>query len=186
MARGYPLRSKILDALQNLSDDIGYIFYRGPGHLSGMGRGREDFYALRHEYEERDKRRMLAQMKRQKLIASRKIGNRLEVKITDRGFQQLLIRTFQKAVDRSSGEEYCIVVFDIPETERDRRDLMRYIFRECGMQCLQKSVWVAPVAVLPILQAFVEREKLTPWIHIICGKIVTEKKPRKFKHPGKK
>jgi len=186
MARGYAVGSQILNALLDLSEDIGWIFYRGPGHLSLIGKGRGDFYVLKDGYAKRDKQRQIVQMNRQKLIEARQVGKRLEVKITDKGFQKILTHTFRRAVQNNTSDEYCIIVFDIPESERDRRDLMRYIFRECGMQCLQKSVWIAPVAVLPLLQEFVKREKLTPWIHIIRGKIVTEKKPRQFKPPRKK
>ena len=183
MARAYQLGAKTLDALRTIGEEVGWIFYRGPGHLSRIGMGRDDFYALRHAYAERDKRIQLAHMKRQKLIESRKIGNRIEVKITEKGFQSLLFDALRRAAVSKNGDEYCIIVFDIPESERARRDLMRYLFRECGLQCLQKSVWIAPLAVLPILQEFVKREKLTSWIHIIRGKIVTEREVQKFKPP---
>lgn len=37
-----------------------------------------------------------------------------------------------------------VLVFDIPETRRPQRDMVRHLIRQLGMRPLQKSVWLTP------------------------------------------
>lgn len=37
-----------------------------------------------------------------------------------------------------------ILIFDIPESRRPQRDMVRHLIRQLGMQPLQKSVWLTP------------------------------------------
>jgi len=40
--------------------------------------------------------------------------------------------------------QWRVLIFDIPETRRTQRDMMRHLIRRLGMRPLQKSVWVTP------------------------------------------
>lgn len=40
--------------------------------------------------------------------------------------------------------QWRVLIFDIPESRRTQRDMVRHLIRQLGMRRLQKSVWVTP------------------------------------------
>jgi len=47
--------------------------------------------------------------------------------------------------DGLAGDRLVIVIFDIPEKERNKRDWLRLVLNNLGLKFLQKSVWVGKV-----------------------------------------
>jgi len=43
-----------------------------------------------------------------------------------------------------------LLTYDVPETNRSYRDVLRIFFRKTRMGCLQKSVWVTPTDIRPV------------------------------------
>lgn len=69
--------------------------------------------------------------------------------------------------------EGCIVLFDVPESERVARNMFRNFLKECGFRQLQRSVWVCRKDVADLVARFVRSNKLTPWIQVIEGRVRT-------------
>src|SRR3989338_9749345 len=90
MPRAMTYVSKAYDLLCELNDSIGWIMYRGPGHLSLIGKSRDDFYEIKAARLRAANRRYLLELKRQKMIEARKIGDRLEVRLTNKGLLFLI------------------------------------------------------------------------------------------------
>lgn len=110
----------------------------------------------KEEKEARERQRfsnMLCALKRDELIyipAKRK----KHWALTWKGLQQLkLLRKRatsalpKKTYPRVSGSRLVIVVFDIPERERRKRDWLRGVLGGLGFRMLQKSVWIGKVRI---------------------------------------
>lgn len=136
------------------------------GHY-GMGWAEyEDRQERRRRCEEREWMRTL---KRCKFIETKRIGETLMVRLTAKGWQQALRDKIRCAKARGNGGAVCIVIFDVPESERRVRNALRYILRECGFTMLQKSVWVNRKDVILELCALLQSAGLNQWVKVLTG-----------------
>lgn len=120
----------------------------------------------------KEEREYLRYLQRRKLIETKKIGQRLMVRLTDRGWTAAL-RDKVKCTQACRKSGFCFVTFDIPEKERLVREELRYFLKECGFQRLQDSVWMTNRDVIEPLKELLQRRKLEKWIRIIVGDIVS-------------
>ena len=51
-----------------------------------------------------------------------------------------------KVYEKSAGEELLIVMFDIPEKQKNKRQWIRSALKEMGFKMIQKSVWSGKVS----------------------------------------
>lgn len=118
-------------------------------------------------------RAVLERAKRRRLVEEQKKGDRLMVRLTDRGRYLFKFKNIKKQPDHYPVGEGCIVVFDIPESQRVARDTFRRFLVECGFRQFQQSVWVCRKDVAGLVAEFVRAHKFTPWIHVIEGRLLT-------------
>ena len=59
-----------------------------------------------------------------------------------------------------------IVVFDVPERERRKRDVLRFELISSGFEQLQKSVWIADRPVTEEFIALLDNLRLRNHVHI--------------------
>lgn len=66
--------------------------------------------------------------------------------LSPRGEKRLAQLRFKnlKFDPRAWDRQWRILIFDIPESQRYQRDMLRRLVKELGMQRLQRSVWVTP------------------------------------------
>ncbi|MCR4328037.1 MAG: CRISPR-associated endonuclease Cas2 [Patescibacteria group bacterium] len=98
---------------------------------------------------------LVSRLKKDGLIA--KEGNMKDKKlcITSQGLKKLkLLKSSEDSQfpeisrhKKEGGEKLVIVVFDIPERERRKRDWLRAALRHLEMRMIQKSVWVGKVKI---------------------------------------
>lgn len=62
-----------------------------------------------------------------------------------------------------------VVIFDIPEKQRNLRDDLRLELKKLGFGCWQRSVWVTPFDFVRELHQFLERQNLSEGVQIIVG-----------------
>lgn len=91
---------------------------------------------------------------------------KLCLKLTDEGINQAMMARI-KVVDQEWDEIWRLVVFDIPETKRIARDLLRFKLKEWGFKKIQKSVWATKKDCTDILRRFIEELGITDWVLII-------------------
>lgn len=116
----------------------------------------------------REKRDWLKYLEERKWVERKKIGEKLIVRLTAKGWKQAMRDRIRcTRVKCKSG--VCLVVFDVPESERYVRDVLRDILQGCGFTMLQKSVWMTDKDVVEPLCALLQGVKLNRWVRIIVG-----------------
>lgn len=156
----------VKDSLLELAEELVFAF----SHKNYMN------FAQYKEIEKRKRlkeaRKYLRDLKRRKWVATKAIGDRIMARLTEQGWQQALrhkIRTETKICP----DGVCIVIFDIPETERFTRDVLRGFLKEWGFEKLQHSVWMTKRDVVKPMMLLLQRRGLDKWIRVIRGTIVT-------------
>ncbi len=127
-----------------------------------------DFWYLRarhHGQEERRLRQVIYNLKRRKFLAIRKKGSDLAIAITDKGRNEV-ISVQCRLAPRCVAHTGIIVIFDIPEAERQLRHRIRFFLRECGFRLLQRSVWYCDREVMVPLKDFIQQSGAEPWISV--------------------
>ena len=160
--------------LGEMAGKVGWIMMRG--HYGMDWAEYEDRRARKRLYEERE---WMRDLERRKLIRTKRIGEKLMVRLTEKGWQQALrdrIKTTSK--DHKGGN--CIAIFDVPESERRVRDALRRMLSECGFTMVQRSVWMSGKDVLEPLCALLQGAHLDQWVRIIVGSEVTRLLPARM------
>lgn len=163
--------SRAKGALHDIAETLEYIYATGPYRMPpNIDPGA---YRVWKFYKEQTiNRRYLYAAKRSKLIETRRTGERMMVRLTDKGYRKVL-RAELCANRKKCSEGVCLVTFDIPESQKVARETLRRLLRECGFKQLHRSVWFTENDVVDPLCAFVRVNKFTPWVHIFVGKIVS-------------
>ena len=81
------------------------------------------------------------------LVKVQKIGPKVEIQITPHGLSFLeKLKSIKKEIPKPEKWNglWQLVIFDIPEKEREVRDLLRDKLKFLGFKQVQKSVWVFP------------------------------------------
>ena len=120
----------------------------------------------------KEKKEMLYELKRRKWIEIKTIGNRVVTRLTDQGWERALRDKIRNEKKRCR-DGVCIITFDIPESQRFVRNLLRKVLKEWGFTKLQHSVWMTDKDVVAPLLLLLQRRKLDRWIHIIHGRVLT-------------
>lgn len=116
-------------------------------------------------------RMLLTRLKKKKLIENQKRGKQILIRLSDKGKFRAQVKAIASQKDSYPVGEGCMVVYDIPESERGSRDVLRRFLKECGFRFLQKSVLVSRKDVAPLVVKFVRQNKLTPWAQVIEGRV---------------
>lgn len=92
---------------------------------------------------------LLHRLQRDKLITKSKKGDKIIWKLTEKGkikktqFTAKLAASVRlKEYKFEPVKELVIVIFDVPEKERSKRDWLRFVLRNFKFKMLQKSVWL--------------------------------------------
>lgn len=90
------------------------------------------------------------------LIAEEKRERKKLVTLTKQGFTKLLklkkqIKQTEILPDKThiskESNVFTIIAFDIPETERRKRDWLREVLKNLGFKMIQKSVWIGKIKI---------------------------------------
>ena len=139
--------SGLLDIFQEIKDPLG-IYSKYYENFYGFVPDRwkrQNYYAL------------VSRLLKDKRIE--KIGKKSQTKykITSKGLihlqdKQLLLNNQKKKWDK----KWRILIFDIEETNRYKRRLLRYKLKELGFGYFQRSVWISPYDVSENLEKFLD------------------------------
>lgn len=134
--------------------------------------GRDCVKAIKRAEERKRVRTELARLKKEKFIEKRKIGGKLMLHLTDKG-RMAAIRYKMIKNKKLLTNEYCIVIFDIPESERRIRDFFRGFLKESGFKQLQKSVWFTKNDISEDVIQLVRAADAEKWVCVIVAKSVS-------------
>lgn len=170
--RKYPKLSKAMEVLQIIADEVGFVTSRDPRMMRFAFGGSAEYRKWMEWKAWKRERRRIYYLKRRRLIETKLLGERMMIRFTEPGTRQFL-RDRLMSVREKCPYGDCLVVFDVPEIERRNRDLFRRFLRDCEFKMLQKSIWITDKDVSRLLTAFVQQNRLTPWIHIFVGRVQT-------------
>ncbi|MFA6131326.1 MAG: CRISPR-associated endonuclease Cas2 [Patescibacteria group bacterium] len=166
--------SRLLYSIGELVDDVFFIVER-PGfimHSGGVGNARSR--ERRHEYQSNF--HAMKRLKERKLIHVKKWKNGFICSLTHDGFVEFLRLKVLKTELLPQGKT-CIVVFDIPETQRSKRRWLRRLLERAGFIPLQKSVWISPFDAGNVIMDFAKKMKMQDFIRVFIAeeRVMTKK-----------
>lgn len=88
--------------------------------------------------------------------------------LTDKGRMAALRHKMVKS-KKLLTNEYCIVIFDVPESERRIRNFFRTFLKESGFKQLQKSVWFTKNDISDDVTRLVRAADAERWIRVITA-----------------
>lgn len=169
---------KILSAINDFVGDQGDLFdaFLKAGYGASVGKidyefkkaqedRRQDLILKKHR---RRYSNLVSRLRRDGLIKEKSVA------LTGRGLRKLKTlkdRYFNKLPDASSyskedGKKYVIIMFDIPEKEKKKREWLRSVLTRLGLKLAQKSVWIGRVKVPQNFLDDLAELKLTEYVEI--------------------
>jgi len=132
-----------------------------------------EFILNRYSYErylERQKqyqaRVLIKRMEQQKLFEVREKGNRVIIKLTNKGkvtaLKERIIRTDKKL----PSDTFCLVSFDIPEYVKQSREVLRGFLKKVGFSQVHLSVWRSKMDVIDGLSLLVKEMRVEKWVKV--------------------
>ncbi len=93
-------------------------------------------------------RRVLKQLEKKEIIEMEQIGNEVYVKIKDDRNIEIMKYSIKALLELKKKKKWqrkwFLVVFDVPEKQRNKRDYLRKLLRDVGFYPYQQSVYVFP------------------------------------------
>jgi len=86
----------------------------------------------------------LSNLKRRGLIKIFKVGERKYLELTKKGALEALFIKGQLQKAQKWDGKWRMIVFDIPEDTRDKRDKLRFLLKANGYKLIQRSVFLNP------------------------------------------
>lgn len=145
-----------------------YELYRAKKRRRLMDEEQKKYTHLRHRYHN-----ILNWLKCDGLIIERRLGNKKLFNLTTRGNKKLV--SLKERINNSlpkngysviKNNNFVIVVFDIPEIERKKREWLRCVLKNMGFKLLQKSVWMGKVKIPKSFVDNLSRLKIAEFVEI--------------------
>lgn len=138
----------------------------GSGYGSAYRRGGSGYVAeLKRLRNQTDLKRKIYELARRRYITIRRVGPKLMVSLTNKGYTATFINQLQQASPQPKGR-YTVVIFDIPEELRRGRNRFRLLLKQGGFKRLQQSVWVSAADSRALVVNFVRRSGLSQWVNV--------------------
>lgn len=106
-------------------------------------------------------------LKRKRLVKIVKEAGRQFLALTNAGELQRLFMKARLPNKLPWDGKWRIIIFDIPEDARDKRDQLRWLLKNNGFRKLQASVFISPSPLNREAVSYLHQSRLTPYIRII-------------------
>lgn len=123
-------------------------------------------------FEDQVARAAISRMKRTGLLESQRVGGAAGYKLSQEAEEILAAgdkRIFNGESPSDVDDGWVIVIFSVPEKQRDKRYMLKSRLVWLGFGQVTPGVWIAPRRVLPDLRRTLERAKLTNFVTIFQG-----------------
>jgi len=163
--------SQTSDLLLSIADLFGnamemlpyFLTYRGQRVVAYYGPG--GLHIPKEIERRRRQQKVLHELKKRKLIVAQRESEKYKVALTEDGLYQVFRLRVLKA-NMLPKDKVCMVVFDIPETQRNLRQMLRRFLAEAGFVPIQRSVWISPVDAGEQLACLFKAAKATKWVRV--------------------
>ena len=120
---------------------------------------------LKQIHDAQDLKRRLRELKRQRFIEARKIGERIEFGLTDQGAITMHLDKLRS--NKGAGKIATIIIFDVPESERFIRERFRLLIKRAGFKKLQQSVWMIQGDSYESVKELIQFLKAEKWVSVM-------------------
>ncbi|MDP3991333.1 MAG: hypothetical protein U1C56_01140 [Candidatus Curtissbacteria bacterium] len=179
MARG-EITKRILEHLTDASADIAYLFaaiiispYGASGKQierkmwelrEGTGRNKSDLERIKRK--QQSFYSTLYRLQRQGFIKKTKDRNLTATILGKEKYKKILKRLPSRSHKPQRDDSLKVVIFDIPEKEKYKRDWLRDQLQDLGFKMLQKSVWIGRRKLPGEFMEDIRDLKLLPYVEI--------------------
>ncbi len=112
--------------------------------------------------------RLIKYLKHNNYLHIKQEKNKNAVMLTPKGAQRILeIKTKIEGIPKRKDGKWEMIMFDIPEEIRNRRDYFRAGLKRLKYQRLQQSIWICPYDVLKETEELVKDLKLQAFVKIL-------------------
>lgn len=154
-----------------------------PGGITGIAQliNRHFEGKKARRYEQRQIERALRYLKSRKLIDIQRQYQKEVFKLTKLGYFRVrkLVKSFGIQKPERWDGKWRIIVFDVPENKKDRRDVFRRQLKNLGLANLQKSIWVHPYDCQDQVYYLAGNLFIKPYVRYIVAEMVTGEKDLK-------
>jgi len=164
---------KILLFLAEEAKDSLYNYDRSPWLPDPIPRPRPTREDLAWAEYARQKR-ALADLRRKKFIETRKLGNKVMYRLTEKGRTAAIKDTVRIAQKNNDGK-LVLVGFDIPEQENAVRVKLRYLLKDLDFKYVQKSLWASDKDIGKIMRRLASDIGVKKWLRIFESKEISIK-----------
>lgn len=144
-------------------------FLLRPNLMAAKLTGMEDpiFKKYRHGKNKRKFSNLIYYLKRKGYIKIKSLENKQAVILTKEGINKALEASFklEKLKKRKDGK-WIMLIFDIPQKNSKKRDLLRSILRNLGYKLFQQSVWITPYDVSEKTEKLLQMHLLDKYVKI--------------------
>ena len=137
-----------------------------------LAMGFDGYRSLQRDQEQYARQRALRSLAEQRLIKLRRVAAGYKVILTDKGARERY-RLRILAADLFEDDRMTMVVFDVPETERRLRRMIRELLSEASFLPIQRSVWLSPFNAVQELTTFFNTIGKSHWIRVFEVKELT-------------
>lgn len=115
--------------------------------------GNENPIIKKYKKEKNNKRfnNLVYYLKKNNYIKSKKLESKEAIVLTSRGIDKIkkaYLKESRKEIEKRKDRKWIMIVFDIPQNQRRKRNLLRSVLQNLGYKIFQQSVWVTPYNVL--------------------------------------
>ena len=127
---------------------------------------RESYYSFMREHEEIKARKLVYELKRQKLVQIQEKGNEVIFELTHKGKIEAIKQKILSTTDLLPDNTICLVSFDIPENVSKTRLVFRRFLKQAGFRLAHLSVWESKLNVVEPFKELIEMLGIARWVRV--------------------
>ncbi|MEK9147390.1 MAG: hypothetical protein AAB593_00520 [Patescibacteria group bacterium] len=154
----------IISGVVNTSDAFSI---KGINDVAAPGMKRE-YLKYRKKMDRIQFSRFISYLKSRGYINTPEINGVKSIMITQKGIEKVLIAKNKCGkLKLRKDKKWQMILFDIPENKRTKRELFRAKLKKLGYKNLQKSVWVSPYDVLEKTQDIIKSLSIVDYVRLL-------------------
>lgn len=115
----------------------------------------------------------IKRLEKQKLVSWKERDGELTLTLTEEGKKKVLgykLEEMKIQKPKKWDKYFRVIIFDVPESKRDARDVFRKKLKDLGFYQLQKSVFVCPYECRDEVDFLRHELEITPFVNYILAK----------------
>jgi len=139
-----------------------------------------DRYAYKRycqRWERNERKRILQDLKKQKLFQIQEKGDEVIFKLTKKGGIEALKQKIVNEKEILPEGTFCLVSFDIPEYTRKTRSVFRNFLKRAGFKQLHQSAWYSDIDLVSMLTELVKQLGIEKWVAVFKAELANSGMP---------